>query len=275
MQIGCQGWNYDDWVSKPGDAPLIYPQNTRAADMLEMYARAFETVEVDSTFYAVPSAAAVEGWRERTPEKFTFSLKLPREITHELSFGGGSAEVLAEFVGRARLLGDKLAVTLIQLPPQFDATAENRKALEAFLARLPSDLRFSVEFRHRSWADEGESLCRALGERNVAVALVEGQWIDRQTLWRMFAKQEVNFAYLRWMGERDLTRFDRVQRAQSSNLELWWRAAERLDERVPHAYAYFSNYYEGHAPASANKLRRMLGQTIVEPGDLEDQPSLF
>lgn len=83
VHIGCQGWNYNDWVSGPASGGIFYPHGTRTAEMLEVYARAFETVEVDSTFYAVPSAATVDGWMKRTPTQFTFSLKLPQEITHE------------------------------------------------------------------------------------------------------------------------------------------------------------------------------------------------
>jgi uncharacterized protein YecE (DUF72 family) len=77
------------------------------------------------------------------------------------------------------------------------------------------------------------------------------------------------------MGARDLTRFDEVQRERAANLERWAAAIERLSARLPHTYAYFSNYYEGHAPASANKLKRLLGQPVVGPEDLENQPSLF
>jgi uncharacterized protein YecE (DUF72 family) len=77
------------------------------------------------------------------------------------------------------------------------------------------------------------------------------------------------------MGERDLTRFDIIQRPQNVNLYGWQELIETLREQVADVYAYFSNYYEGHAPASANKLKRMLGQPIIDPTDLEDQPSLF
>jgi len=77
------------------------------------------------------------------------------------------------------------------------------------------------------------------------------------------------------MGARNLTRFDTVQRPQDENLSAWAKIISRLRERVPSVYAYFSNFYEGHAPASANKLKRLLGQAVVEAADLEDQPSLF
>ena len=155
VHVGCQGWNYADWVTPPaGVAPVFYPQGTRDTDMLGIYARAFDTVEVDSTFYAVPTAAVVDAWHKRSPNRFTFALKLPREITHEHALGKAGDHVLAEFCDRARLLDDKLAAVLIQLPPQFDAAPDKARALARFLPRLPKDLRFAVEFRHPSWLDE-------------------------------------------------------------------------------------------------------------------------
>ncbi len=114
-----------------------------------------------------------------------------------------------------------------------------------------------------------------LAKYNVALAIVEGQWIARARMWRFVEEPSADFAYVRWMGERDLTRFDTVQRAQDESLKLWSEAITLLAERTQNVYAYFSNYYEGHAPASANKLRRLLGQNVVEPSALEDQPSLF
>jgi len=273
--IGCQGWNYEDWVTGPAaDETVFYPRGTRPAAMLDIYTRAFATVEIDSTFYAVPSAATVDGWHKRSPPHFTFALKLPQQITHEFGLRlKGSRELLAEFCDHARLLQDKLAAVLIQLPPQFEAVPENRRALETFLPRLPRDMPFTIEFRHASWiTDETLNL---LASHRIPVALVEGQWIARRTLFRTVEHAAADFAYIRFMGARDLTRFDCVQRLQDANLQLWHEAITRLCARVPRVYAYFSNYYEGHAPASANKLKRLLHQPTLDAADLEDQPSLF
>ncbi len=273
--IGCQGWNYEDWVTGPAaDETVFYPRGTRPAAMLDIYTRVFATVEIDSTFYAVPSAATVDGWHKRSPPHFTFALKLPQQITHEFGLRlKGSRELLAEFCDHARLLQDKLAAVLIQLPPQFEAMPENQRALETFLPHLPRDLPFTIEFRHASWiTDETLNL---LALHRVPVALVEGQWINRRTLFRTVEHAAADFAYIRFMGARDLTRFDVVQRPQDANLQLWHEAITRLCARVPRVYAYFSNYYEGHAPASANKLKRLLHQPTLDAADLEDQPSLF
>src|SRR5919107_3591105 len=106
-QVGCQGWNYDDWVTPKGAArPVFYPTGTRAEHMLETYARAFDTVEVDSTFYAAPSDSTYDAWARRVPEGFTFALKLPQKITHEEALQGRAATAaLEEFCRGARRLG--------------------------------------------------------------------------------------------------------------------------------------------------------------------------
>ena len=107
LRVGTQGWNYDAWVGP------FYPTGTRPANYLQTYARAFNTVEVDSTFYAVPPMKTVQGWRQRTPEGFTFALKLPQEITHELRLRNAE-EPSARFFDAARELGPKLGPVLIQ-----------------------------------------------------------------------------------------------------------------------------------------------------------------
>ena len=278
VRVGCQGWNYDDWVTPQACArPVFYPRGTRADRMLEAYALAFDTVEVDSTFYAVPSDATFDAWKRRTPDGFTFALKLPREITHESALRGErAASVLEEFTRGARRLKEKLAAVLVQLPPQFEATRENLTSLGEFLTALPRDIRFAVELRDPFWFEE-DLLAPLAGRAHVSPALVEGPWVTRERMWRAAAPllQTADFAYLRWMGARDLSRFDEVARPRDANLERWAAAVERLRDRVPHVFAYFSNFYEGHAPASANKLKRLLGEHTTEPEDLENQPSLF
>ena len=274
VHVGCQGWNYDGWVTPPAAAaPVFYPHATRPTAMFELYARAFDTVEVDSTFYAVPPASTVDAWHKRTPPRFTFALKLPQEITHEFALRPASEGTLAEFCDHARLLQDKLAATLVQLPPHFEADADALRTLARFLPLLPKDLRFAFEFRHPSWLRE--DVIELLNKHNAALALVEGQWMARRAQWQMVESLAADFAYVRFMGARDLTRFDTVQRPQAANLNLWAEAVRRLSDRFSNVYVYFSNFYEGHAPASANALKQLLGHKVVPPADLENQQSLF
>lgn len=274
LQIGCQGWVYTDWTTRAGSDTIFYPTGTRDSGMLELYAEAFSSVEVDSSFYALPSVATIENWVKRTPEDFTFSPKLLQEITHTHALAGAEAKLLLdEFTARFTLLKNKLGVVLIQLPPQFNLTVANLQALKSFLPQLSKDINWSIEFRDASWmTEETADLLRA---HKVALTLVEGPWIRREALWKLFAAVDTDFAYIRWMGKRDLTRFDVEQRPQNANLEIWARVIKRLHHRGVETFAYFSNYYEGHAPASANKLRKIIGEPEFDARELETQPSLF
>jgi len=273
-RVGCQGWLYHDWTTKAGGATVFYPTGTRAEEMLALYSQAFNSVEVDSTFYATPSAQTLRNWARRTPESFTFSPKLLQEITHTEGLRGEqSALMLADFCERMTSLGERLGVVLIQLPPQFVNTPENFRALREFLPLLPRGVRWSIEFRSYGWMEEATA--ELLREHGVAPALVEGQWIRRESLFEMAERVGADFAYVRWMGARDLSRFDAVQRPQDENLKLWVEKVRELQARGTKVFAYFSNYYEGLAPASALRLQESLGGRRFDPRELESQPSLF
>src|ERR1051326_896335 len=99
--IGTQGWNYEDWIGP------FYPRGSKTSELLSLYAKIFDTVEIDSTFYAIPSENLVKGWAERTPEHFSFSLKLPSEITHKNRLRD-SQIILEQFIERISILGAKL-----------------------------------------------------------------------------------------------------------------------------------------------------------------------
>jgi uncharacterized protein YecE (DUF72 family) len=270
-KIGCQGWNYADWVTKAGGESIFYPRGTKPQDMLALYAEIFDTIEVDSTFYAVPPVQTIENWYKKTPENFTFSLKMPQEVTHEHLLRESSFDVLAEFCERVRELKEKLAVVLVQLPPHFEANKENARVLREFLAWLPQDIRFAVEFRQRDWLINWTF--EELKKNDVALCLVEGNWIPREMMFQAIDKPTADFSYIRFMGERDLVKFDKVYREGDINLQMWKGEIERI--KAKEIYIYFSNFYEGHAPESVNKLKKLLGLAIVEAEILENQGSLF
>lgn len=271
VSIGCQGWNYADWTTKAGGETVFYPRGTKPNEMLGLYSQVFETVEVDSTFYAIPTSATAESWYRKTPENFTFSLKMPQEITHEHLLRDSSFPIVTEFCERVRLLKEKLGVALVQMPPHFEASKENALALKNFLAWLPGDVRFAIEFRHRDWLVDWTF--DELAKNNVALCLTEGGWIPREMMFEAIEKLTGEFAYIRFMGERDLIRFDAVQREADVNLQIWAGEIEKL--KAAEVYVYFSNFYEGHAPASVDKLKELFGQKTVNVKELENQGSLF
>ncbi len=269
IRVGTQGWNYDAWLG------AFYPEGTRAADFLATYARAFDTVEVDSTFYAVPSAASVRGWEDRTPPGFTLALKLPREVTHERRLRGADTVVDA-FFERAGALGAKLGPVLVQLGPDF--LPGELPALAAFLPLLPRDARVAVEFRSRRWVDRRvlPGLLSLLAAHGVAMALSDGPWIPRDILLALAARPTADFHYVRWMGpDRALTDHSHLQAVRDEEEAAWAEALLRTADRGTEVFAYFSNYWAGHAPGSARVLQRLLGQTPVDPRELGEQTTLF
>ena len=265
IRVGTQGWNYNAWV-----APF-YPVGTRAPEYLTVYSRAFDTVEVDSTFYAVPAAKTVRGWAERTPAGFTFALKLPQEITHERRLRDAD-DVASLFYDRARELGEKLGPVLIQLGPDFGPA--ELPALANLLPTLPRDIRFAVEFRHRGWINDG--VLALLAEHDVALTLTDGRWIPRKQMLALAARPTADFVYVRWMGpDRDIVDYSRIQIDRTRELESWAGVLWPLAERKVSVYGYINNHFAGHSPQSARELQRMLRQSPVDPEMLGEQMSLF
>lgn len=267
VRLGTQGWNYDAWVGP------FYPTGTRVGDFLSTYARAFRTVEVDSTFYAIPPARTVRGWAERTPADFTFALKLPQEITHERRLRGDDAVAAMElFFDRARELGPKLGPVLVQLGPDFGPA--ELPALVQFLPRLPTDVSVAIEFRQRGWLTDG--VLALLAEHRVAVALTDARWVPRRTMLALAERPTADFAYLRWMGpNRDIVDYSRIQVDRTRELEAWAAALRGLADRLEKVWGYVNNHFAGHSPSSARDLQRMLGQRPVQPDELGDQLALF
>ena len=271
IRIGCQSWGYDDWVTKPGSDTVFYPQGTKSNEMLELYSGVFDTIEVDSTAYGPPTASTIESWYAKTPDDFTFSLKVPRKITHDFPLQPSIYSEMDEFIERVAGLKEKLGAVLIQFPAAFESDKENAKNLRAFLARLPADTRFAVEFRNPGWFVDWTY--DELASHSVALALVEGKWVDREVMFASLPKVAQKFAHVRFMGVRDLIHFDRVQRPQDPVVEFW---AERLhDLDVQEMYIYVDNYFEGFAPETANKLKELMALNPVDPEVLQEQPSLF
>jgi uncharacterized protein YecE (DUF72 family) len=267
VRLGTQGWNYPDWVGP------FYPAGTRPPKMLSLYARAFTTVEVDSTFYATPAEPVVEGWWRRVPEGFRFALKVPQEITHERRLMD-VAEPLARFVERARLLGDRLGPLLLQMPPDWTATPVARETLAAFVPTLPADLRWAMEFRDPRWLDT--ATLALLRDRGVAVALVEGRWIKRDRILAVAETPTADFAYVRWMGpDRSLTDYSHVQVTRDGEMTVWGDLLAALQGRVREIFGYFNNHFQGHSPESARRMQHRLGQEPVPPSELRDQGELF
>ena len=153
-RIGTSGYNYAEWKGS------FYPEKMPSAKMLPYYAERFSTVEINYTFYRMPSEKTIEGWVDATPDGFLFTLKASRRITHHAKLRDCD-ELAGLLFERSRGLGDKLGIVLFQLPPYFKKDIET---LGSFLDLVPSDVRTAFEFRSKSWlSDEVYELLRTAG----------------------------------------------------------------------------------------------------------------
>lgn len=239
LRIGCSGWNYDSW--RHG---VFYPERCPARLWLDYYARHFDTVEVNATFYRLPTEKAVRGWVEQTPDDFVLTIKMSRYVTHVKRLRD-LAPSMELFYGRLAPLLDspKLGPMLWQLPPTFRRDDER---LADALALLPPG-RHAFEFRHESWfAPEVLELLRAHG-----VALVIGDRPEVHPFQTHDLTTDWAFVRFHW-GSRG-------RRGNYSDAELREWADRLRSWPVREAFVYFNNDWEGFAPRNALRLKQLLG----------------
>ncbi len=143
VRIGTSGYSYAPWKGS------FYPEDMKAADMLRYYSERFPTVEINNTFYRMPTPATIGHWAAETPANFSFVLKASRRLTHERRLQDGDG--VAYFFRTAALLADRLGPALFQLPPFFRKDVDR---LRDFLAKVPDGRRVALEFRHPTWFDD-------------------------------------------------------------------------------------------------------------------------
>lgn len=249
--IGCSGWAYDDWVGP------FYPVGTPPADFLSRYARVFRTVEVDSSFYRAPSPFLVRRWAERTPDAFRFALKLPRELTHETSSSGGS-EVLGPFLESLEPLRSrgKLGPLVLQFPGSFRSTSTDTARLANLLEAIPREYALAVELRHRSWwTEETRTLLEGRGAALVWSVVPQTRpppWVTGE------------FLYARFIGDRALTRFDRIQRDARPEIESMRRLFESEGRSAGTVYVFSNNHFMGFGPGTSAVVAQVLDEPLPD-----------
>jgi uncharacterized protein YecE (DUF72 family) len=238
VRVGCSGWNYAHWRNG-----VFYPPRLPAKQWLAYYARFFDTVEVNSTFYRLPKPTAVQGWVDQTPDDFVFALKVSRYLTHvrRLRDVADGMKLFYERIGPL-VRSPKLGPLLWQLPPDFKRDDER---LAAALASLPPG-RHCFEFRHESWfVDDVLDLLRDHG-----VALVIGD--DPRRPWQRH-ELTTDWTFVRFhAGTRG-----RNGNYSETELREW---AGRIAGFEVAAYVYFNNDWLGYAPRNALRLKQLLAQ---------------
>ena len=243
VHIGTMGWSYSFWVGN------FYAEDTDSSRFLSEYSKSFNTVEIDNTFYRTPNMDTVMHWREETPDRFLFSAKFPRTVTHQKMLKNCEREV-ERFLANMSLLGDRLGPLLMQLPPSFGR--EHLQSLRDFLTGLPKGFQFAVEVRNKTILNE--SLYSLLRERNTALAMVEGSSIPTVDI------KTADFVYIRWEGDRRKVNgmLGRVEVDRTEEIKHWAEKIRSLKQMQVPIFGYFSKYYSGYPPTDARQLVSML-----------------
>jgi uncharacterized protein YecE (DUF72 family) len=226
---GTSGFSYKEWKGS------FYPEDLPDSRMLAYYAERFPAVEINNTFYRMPTRKLLEGWAEQVPPDFRFVLKAARRITHQkkLADVGDDVAYLAE---TSRALGERLGPTLVQLPPYL---RRDVPLLTAFLALLPADFRVAVEFRSSSWLDD--AVYAALEAGGAALVVSDMGEGDPPVV------RTAPFGYAR------LRRVDYAE----ADLATW---AERLAEPGwEDLFAFFKHEEAGTGPRLAARFREIVG----------------
>lgn len=249
LRVGTSGWSYKEWEK------IFYPDSK--TPKLKFYSSLFNTAEIDSTFYANPTRGLVYGWARNTPEKFKFSVKIPRSITHDkkLDLAEGAEVELVKFLDLLRPLNEsgKLGPLLIQLPPSFGLSA--RKSLEEFFEALPKGYSFAVEFRNKSWLRDPK-LHSLLHSYGVANTIVDEPLMPVDT-----TPTSDEFAFIRWHGRGSRPWYNYLY--SSGELDPWVEKIRKISTRVRSVYGYFNNHFHGNAVENSLEFLEKLGAASI------------
>jgi uncharacterized protein YecE (DUF72 family) len=242
--LGCSGWAYDDWLGP------FYPVGTPPGEFLERYAKVFRTVEVDSSFYRPPGPFLVRRWNERTPSGFRFALKIPRDVTHEEN--GAHSPVLVPFLASLAPLrsAGKLGPLVLQFPASFRASMSPR--LSALLDAVPTEFDLAVELRHNSWWSPDTRAMLEARRAALVWSVVPG---SRPPAW-----VTSDFLYARFIGDRALTRFDRIQRDQRAEMVAMRERFDSEGRLATTVFAFSNNHFMGFGPGTVDTLAEVLGE---------------
>ena len=234
--IGTSGWYYEHWRDR------FYPEKLSKDEWLKFYAGHFATVELNNSFYRLPSESAFATWYDSSPANFTFAVKVSRFITH-IKRLKNTEEAVERFITRAKILGEKLGPLLYQLPPNMH---RNDEVLESFLSTLPRGMKHVFEFRHQSWLEE--KVFQILHKYNVGFCVFDMPSVSCPLV------ATANFGYVRFHGSTGLY----FSCYSDEELADWAKKLAELTSSLEAMYIYFNNDAEAFAVRNAITLRSYL-----------------
>ena len=236
IHIGTSGWHYKHWKD------VFYPPETKEKDQFAYYCQKFNTVELNNSFYRLPTAATFTSWKKQSSQKFIFSVKASRYITHMKKLKPDAAS-RDNFFSHAGKLDSKLGPILFQLPPKWNINTER---LATFLSKLPKEHVYTFEFRDQSWYQEG--VYSLLRKYNCAFCIYElgGHQSPME--------ETADFIYIRLHGPGS-----KYQGSYTDNaLKEWADRCKRWQKKGKDVYLYFDNDQKGYATFNAGKLKILI-----------------
>ncbi len=257
--MGTCGWSYKAWNGN------FYPVNAKNIDYLKFYSRTFNSVEADTTFYALPKENAVKMWFDSVPENFLFCLKMPRVITHEkLLYNVG--DDLNSFMSLAALFKQKLGIILIQLAP---GMKYNYNILSDFINILPVNKRYAMEFRHSSWFNP--EIYSLLREHKIAMVWSILNYIEAPPV------LTADFLYVRIVGDHSLSEkdFGSIKINRDEIINRYAKNILKNKDSVKSVFIFSNNHFQGMAPATINILRKFMNMEELKINAFPVQKKLF
>lgn len=248
--VGTSGFVFGDWRDK------FYPAKLPRARWLEFYAAHYATVELNNSFYRLPSEANFTKWRDSSPVGFVFALKVSRLITHIRRLKN-SEDAVETFISRAIILGEKLGPLLYQLPPNMH---RNDDVLASFLSGLPGEIKHVIEFRHQSWLEK--DVFDILRSHNIGLCVFDMPSLTCPLV------ATADFAYVRFHGRDQLY----ASNYSDEQLAEWAGRLRDLATNLKEVYVYFNNDIEAFAVNNAITLRDYLTDGGGLASGLLDKP---
>ncbi len=274
IKIGTSSFSSKDWVGP------FYPEGMQPREFLKFYAQHFETVEVDATYYRIPSKSMIQGWNNTTPEDFIISAKFPRSIVHAGEKATPDAEKVLDpdhtyderdaFLKNISGLGKRLGTLVLQFPyfskKHFSNSGLFLEKLDRFLSDLPDGFKYGVEIRNRNWLKK--DYAELLRSYKVAMVLADQAWMPHgDEIEKKFDPVTSDHMYLRLIGDRkeieSITKtWEKEVIDRSERLDRWADMLARAAKRQIDSLVYVNNHYAGHAPETARRLSRRITEML-------------
>ncbi len=246
IQIGTAGFSYDDW-SGP-----FYPPNMKKERYLSHYAKYFTIIETNSTHYSIPRASTLKKWATSVPERFKFCIKVWNQVTHIKDYGLG-IQNMQLFLNAMKPIQSKVACFLLQFPPSFKKTDDHSKYIREILNSIDSEIKIAVELRDNSWFDPSVLKPLLNGKNQILGTVYLNKILPYYPEWQ-------ESYYIRVIGDRSLTKFDKVQR---ENIETWTHLTEFVTKHTENTdivdiFVIFNNHFSGFSPTDSNRFKQSL-----------------